>query len=176
MTTLHTQHKQKTNAQPRRQFILDLQSWLEEKIAQDHDIILTRDCNDTYNPDQPGTIHHLPYTHGIALLHKTHDGKLSTLLASCGLVDPLAGHHSTCPFPASHIRGSERIVYTFTTSRIEPAVVASGCLPFYSLFNSDHKSYYLDFDPKLLFADPAYEIASPEYRTLQLNNPKLIQQ
>ena len=57
---------------------------------------------------------------------------------------------------------------------IDTAVKASGCLSFYSLFDSDHRCYYVDFDAKLLFSDPAYEIAPRSYRKLRLHDPKRI--
>ncbi len=46
---------------PRRQFIMDLQAWIEHLIHTEHDIILSMDANEPYNPDIPGTVHSLPY-------------------------------------------------------------------------------------------------------------------
>ena len=106
----------------------------------------------------------------------SHNGKLSTLVASCGLKDPLALQHSSRPFPASHIQGSKRTDFIFVTPRLQPAVLASGSLAFHSLFHSDHRAYYVDFDALLMFADPAYDIAPPSYRHLQLSDPRLINQ
>jgi hypothetical protein len=57
---------------------------------------------------------------------------------------------------------------------IDMAVKASGRLSFHSLFNSDHRGYYVDFDAKLLFSDPAYEIAPRSHRKLRLHDPKLM--
>jgi hypothetical protein len=81
--------------------------------------------------------------------------------------------HASCPFPASHIRGSKRIDFLLVTPRLCPAVLNSGSLAFHSLIHSDHRAYYLDFDALLLFADPAYEISLPSYRRLQLSDPRL---
>jgi hypothetical protein len=55
-----------------------------------------------------------------------------------------------------------------------PAVLASGCLSSHSLFNSDHRAYFLDLDPTIIFSDPAYEITRPPYRQLRLHDPRLI--
>jgi hypothetical protein len=90
---------------PRRQFILDLQSWLENLINTEHDIILSMDAKDTYNPEVPGTPQPLIYTPDKLTMSKAHDGKLATLVASCGLKDPLASQHPERPFPASYFRG-----------------------------------------------------------------------
>jgi hypothetical protein len=60
------------------------------------------------------------------------------------------------------------------TPTIMSAVLASGCLSSNSIFNSDHRAYFLDLDPIILFSDPAYEIARPVYRQLRLHDPRLI--
>jgi len=102
LTTLQQQHKQSLSATPRRQFMLDLQSWLAHHIQAQYDIILAMDANCTYNPDIPGTAHPLQYTQGVPNMDKQHDGSLSTLIAKFGLTDPLARQHCSCPFPPSH--------------------------------------------------------------------------
>jgi hypothetical protein len=75
---------------PRRQFILDLQSWIEHLIHTNHNVILSMDANEPYNPIIPSTAKPLQYKQGKHTLDKGHDGKLSTLIATCGLCDPLA--------------------------------------------------------------------------------------
>jgi len=160
-------------SQPRRQFILDLQGWLQTKIDDGHELIVSMDANDTYNPDTPGVAHPVTYHPDRPTLSPTHNGKLGTLITSCGLRDPLALQHESRPFPASHIRGSQRIDFILVTPGILPAVTCSGSLGFQSLFHSDHRAYYVDFDAVQLFSDPAYEIASPCHRKLQLSDPRL---
>jgi hypothetical protein len=124
------------------------------------------DANESYDPDVSTSPCPLPYTHGIPTIHQNHDGKLSTLISTCGLKDPLARQHSTRPFPPSYIRGSEGIDYISVSQGIFPAVKSSGCLSQHAVFQSDHRAYFIDLDPVLLFSDPAYEISSPTYRKL----------
>jgi hypothetical protein len=128
----------------------------------------------SYDPDTTSSSHPLPYTPGIPMLDKKHDGKLATSVATCGLVDPLARQHSSRPIPPSHDRGSERIDFIFITPSIMPAVLSSGCLSSHSIFNSDHRAYFLDLDPTIIFSNPAYKIARPAYRQLWLHDPRLI--
>jgi len=82
LTHLHQLHKQQVTANPRRQFILDLQSRIQCKVESGHDIILALDANATYNPDTPGSPHPLQYKEGIPTLDKKHDAKLSTLIST----------------------------------------------------------------------------------------------
>ncbi len=126
---------------PHRQFILDLQAWLEYLINTDHEIILALDSNEPYNPDIPSGQHPLPYESGKLTQDETHDGKLATLIATCGLQDPLAAQHPERPFPASYFRGKNRIDYILVTPRLKPAVLHTGSLPLYSLFQGDHRPY-----------------------------------
>ncbi len=61
LSQMHREHEQHLIAQPRRQFILDLQGWLSDKIEGGHELIVSMDANDTYNPDLPGTPHPVEY-------------------------------------------------------------------------------------------------------------------
>jgi hypothetical protein len=107
-------------------------------------------------------------------MSKTHDGKLATLVASCGLKDPLALQHQDRPFPASYFRGKNRIDFIFVTPRLLPAVERSGSLPYYSMFQGDRRPYYLDLTASIVFADNTYEIACPKGRGLQLHDPRIV--
>jgi hypothetical protein len=55
LSRLHREHNQHGAAQPRRQFILDFQGWLESRIDDGHELIVGMDVNDTFSPDAPGT-------------------------------------------------------------------------------------------------------------------------
>jgi hypothetical protein len=159
---------------PHRQFILDLQAWLEHLISTDHEIILALDANEPYNPDISASHHPLSYEMGQLTRDKNHDGKLATLIATCGLQDPLATQHPERPFPASYFRGKNRIDYILVTPRLTSAVLRSGSLPLYSLFQGDHRPYYIDLDATIAFEDNAYEISRPQGRGLQLKDPRIV--
>jgi len=158
-----------------RQFFLDLQSWLEHLIDQDHQIILCLDANSTYDLDQYHEACPLTYVPGSPTQSNRHDGKLGTLIATCHFSDPLARQHSTRPFPASNVRGTECIDFILTSPSLFSLVLRSGCLPQYSVFNSDHHTYYVDFDASLLFSDPTYEISRPIARPLWVQDPRLVE-
>jgi hypothetical protein len=176
LTHLHVRHIQHINANPRHQFILDLQAWLEHRIHLGQDIILCMDANGTYDLDNSVSSHSLKYVEGVPTIDHKHDGKLSTLISTCHLLDPLAHHHSTRPFPASHIRESQQIDFILTTPNIFPTAIASGSMSQHFLFRSDHRTYYVDFSAEALFSDTAYEIQPAIHRRLRLNDPRLIQQ
>jgi hypothetical protein len=107
-------------------------------MTENHEIILSMDANLSYDPDTTVPAHPLVYTPGIPTLDRTHDGKLATLIATCGLVDPLARQHSSRPIPPSHDRGSDRIDFMLVSPNLMSAVLSSGCLSSHTIFNSDH--------------------------------------
>jgi len=111
-----------TPPNPRRQFMLDLQAWIESLQSEQHQIILCLDANETYDPDQEYLSHPLPFNPERLTVATAYNGKLSTLVTSCGLCLPLAQQHSTRPFPASHISGRNQIDFIFVSRSIQNAV------------------------------------------------------
>lgn len=173
---LQTKHLDKNNLtvpQPHRQFILDLQAWLQNLQSQGHQIILNLDNNeDLYHLD--GSIHPLPYNPDLSTSDKLHNGSLSTLIMTCGLIDILAIQHSSRPFPPTYIRGRKRINYMLISASLQNTVECSGILPYGSLFAGDHHPCFLDFDANLLFAGPTSPLAPACQCSLQLTDPRQI--
>lgn len=166
LSSLHRDQHINAPPDPRCQFILDLQSWSEHLHSEGHQFILAMDANETYNPDVVAPKHPLLYNASSLTVNGQHNGKLSTLVSSCDLCLPLAHHHETRPFPASHIRGRNQIDYIFVSKPLLPAVQHSGVLAHHSLTRGDHRPYYLDFEPAMLFSDPAYNIEPASIRKL----------
>jgi hypothetical protein len=76
---------------PRRQFILDLQAWLEHKIATSHHIILGIDANEDISK-VAGQYCPLTYSTTQPITNKTHNGSLATLLRTCDTPESCPGH------------------------------------------------------------------------------------
>ena len=169
-STFRSEHKT-TQPNPRRQFILDLQAWLEHLITTKHDIILCLDENEDYTQNAKFYTP-LSFTPGKHVTSSTHDGSLSTLVNTCGLIDPLIIHHSMEKPPPTYSRGSNRIDYIFVSMGLQNSAIRSGILPYNHLFVSDHRPCFIDFESSLLFKDPTYKIDPPKRRGLQLSDPR----
>jgi hypothetical protein len=174
LSRLHREQNNLVPPEPRQQFILDLQSWLESLVQEGHQLVVAMDANTVYDPDQEGNRHHLEYQPDKLTVDATHDGKLATLVATCNLCFPLACQHTTRPFPASHIMGRNQIDYIFVSHTLLPAVQRSGVLSHQSLLRGDHRPYYIDLDPAILFSDPAYMIEPASVRQLCLQDPRIV--
>jgi hypothetical protein len=97
LSRLHRENNQRVPPQPRHQFILDFQGWLETRIAEGQELIAGMDTNDSYNPDSSGTPHSLEYTPDLPTVSSSHNGKLETALPAEALRTPW--HYNTPPVP-----------------------------------------------------------------------------
>ena len=158
---------------PRHQFIVDLQAWLETKIASDYSIVLSIDANESLQPTV-GTYTPLNFTLEKPIPIKGHDGTLATLLHTCGLRDPLTIQHTEHPPPPTYNRGKDRIDYIFVSAGLLPAVQRTGIFPYDHIFISDHRPCFIDFDSGILFQDGTPPIAPHIYRGLQTFDPRLV--
>ncbi len=93
-----------TSPNPHRQFVLDLQAWIESLVSKGHSIILSLDNNDVLALSS-GDFHPLVYDPSHHTISPHHDGSLSTLMKSCALTDILGVHHLEHPFPPTYSRG-----------------------------------------------------------------------
>ena len=174
LSRLHREQNIGSPPDPRKQFIIDLQAWLEFLQRDGHHLIVAMDANSVYDPDQEALQHPLSYHKEKLTTSSTHNGKLATLVSTCQLSLPLAIQHETRPFPASHVAGKNQIDYIFVSKALLPAVQRSGVLSHHSLTRGDHRPYYIDLDAALLFSDPAYQIAPATVRQLQLRDPRKV--
>jgi len=137
--------------EPHRQFILDLQAWVQFLQDQGHHIILCLDNNeDLYSTE--GNIQPIPYNPNSHSHSKLHNGSLLSLVNTCGLVEILAIQHSSCPFPPIYIRGKKRLDYILISATLQPIVQHSGILPYNAIFPGDHRPCFIDLNASCLFA------------------------
>ena len=156
-----------------RQFLLDLQAWIEWLINKGHSIILSLDNNEDLSSES-GHFHPLTYNPSSHTISSQHDGTLSSLIKSCGLLDILGEHHPQRPFPSTYSRGKKRLDYILVSSAIAHTVQKSGILPYHSIFQSDHRPCYIDIDANALFSESTVPIVPPCLRQLQLLDPRKV--
>jgi exonuclease III len=167
------EYKWHSSPNPHRQFILDLQAWIESLILDNHAIILALDNNKDLLATA-GQFHPLGSDLTKHVNNQNHDGSLATLATTCGLLDILGEQHPDRPFPSTYSRGKKRLDYLLVSSSIAPSVIRSGILPYNSLFYSDHRPCYIDIDAQLLFQEDTHAIQPPCQRGLQLTDPRIV--
>lgn len=162
--------EQKIN--PRRQSVLDMQLFITRKQREGYFVILSTDGNTNLStakkgfcPVESSTLH---------AFSKDHDGSLLTLANTCGSVDILQLQHKQTSFPATYIRGRNRIDGIFVSYQIVHAVLRTGLTPFHTFFQGDHRAAYVDFSASLLFCSNTYELVRQKGRGLQLRDPRIV--
>jgi hypothetical protein len=150
---------------PQHQMIMDLQAWLEAEVNTGYKIILSIDANEEYKPGK-GNIIPLSYKEGNHIINSNHDGTISTLCHSCGLVDPHTTLQTDLPPPPTYIRGNSRLDYIFISQTLLHSVERAGILPYNSVFEGDHRPCYLDFSAISLFQENDYPLAPLAHRGL----------
>jgi hypothetical protein len=107
---------------------------------------------------------------------KGHEGTLATLVRTCGLIDPLQSQHSNRPPPPTYNRGQDRIDFIFVSTALLPYVNYTGIFPYDSVFMSDHRPCYVDFETVKLFGETTPNIDPPQYRGLRLEDPSIVKE
>jgi hypothetical protein len=165
-------HNISSKPDPHKQFILDLQAWLEMLISEGHSIVLSLDGNeDTTN--FTGNFYPLDYQEGRFIRAPQHDDSIATLCCTCGLKDVLTTQHKP-PYPSTYARSKNRLDYICVSADILSAVQRSGVLPLYSIYMGDHTPCYIDFNASSLFGEDTQQLQPPQLRGLQLRDPRKV--
>jgi hypothetical protein len=116
---------------PRHHLIEDLQGWLDHKTAEGNYIILGIDANEAFDSSR-GNYTPVDYQIGQPISTKGHDGTLSTLVRTSGLVDPLLIHHPDTPPPPTYDRGKDKIDFLFVSTGLLSYIAKTGIFPYFS--------------------------------------------
>jgi hypothetical protein len=173
LSKLHRESRITDDPIPRKQFIMDLQSWIEYKQQENYEFILSLDANESISLQQ-GQYCPLDYAERKPTRGSGHDGSFATLMRTCGLRDPLTLQHPDQPPPSTYSRGTQRIDFILVSSNILSSVLRSGLPPFDSIFFSDDRPSFVDFDATLLFKDSTSQLTPAKWRGLQLQDPRIV--
>jgi hypothetical protein len=75
--------------------------------------------------------------------------------------------------PPSRIPGSSVIDYVYVSEGLLEHVVGIGMLSFDAVFDSDHRTFFLDIDHEYFFGKELDNMAAPQFRQLQLADPRI---
>lgn len=140
------------NPDPRLQFAIDLDSFLEPYAAAGDEILIMGDFNEW--------------------LGSSDDTALKDLIQKYGLHDVLGHYHDTDTEVATYKRGSKRIDYFLATGPLTEAVIRSGMLPFDELYSSDHRGMFLDIDVDAFLGGDPPSLMSRALRGVNSQSPK----
>jgi exonuclease III len=136
---------------PRKQFIIDLDSLITKLRNQGHEILLLLDANESLF-DTNCRIRDLTRKHKLADLHTRKHG--------------LEGQ------PATYIRGKRKIDYIFGSSGVAQNTIRAGITSFDS--TSDHRGLFVDVDLRTILGS-ATPIPAAQHRDLRSSDPKSVE-
>jgi hypothetical protein len=76
--------------------------------------------------------------------------------------------------PPMYKQGSRQIDFMFISRMLVEHVKACGILPFTSIFASDHRPLYIDFNNETLSGHPDFGTERSALRVLKLDAPRLV--
>lgn len=142
---LMLQQEQETQ-DPRTQTIIDLENFIQARIANKEEIILSIEANETIE-DTP-----TPKPNSVR--------SMSENLGLINLTTNSTSHQET------HT-GGRCIDFCFITPNILPSIKAFGYLPYNPITSTDHQPYYLDLKVQTLFAHTPDMPQNPTSRLLK---------
>ena len=148
--------QEKTSPNPRRQFILDMITFVRNKKKLGHDIILSLDANEVIGEETSG---------------------ISKLIHDCGLYDLLdiPELDAEAQLQETFRRGNNRrIDYMLGTQRPRDSIRRRGALAYNDGIISDHRGLFIDFDPAFLFGGSILDPVAPASRGFTSKNDKKV--
>jgi hypothetical protein len=116
-----------TDPRPRKQFILDMQSYLNS-VSDDNYVILALDANES-------------------MIESGSD--IKKLATTCNLVDIYSHiHNDMSDFP-THTNGSKKIDHILCSNNVIPFIEKCGVVKFHEALDSDHRAIFCDISEKL---------------------------
>jgi len=114
------------------------------KRDEGYGIILCKDANKELTDDRQYTP--LQYQLNKPIQPQGHDGSLSTLCKTCGLVDPLTIFHPDNLPPPTYSRGKKRIDFILISAYLLQAAEEAGYLPYHTIVTGNHRPCFLDLN------------------------------
>jgi len=158
---------------PRTQFIINLQAWLEQKSKDGYGIIFNIDANEELT--EHGQFSPLHFQLETPILMNGHDGTLSTLYRTCGLVDPLTIFHPDQPPPATYSRGQKRIDFILVSTYLMHSTERARVLLYGTIFTGDHRPCSIDLNGDMLFNEITPKMGPPTYCGLNSDETRISQ-
>jgi hypothetical protein len=103
----------------------------------------------------------------------TIDGSLKTFVENTGLHTILNTKHGDENVPPTRCPGSSVIYYVYVSDGLLKHVIGIEMLNFDALFDSDHQTLFLDMDFESVFGTELDNMATPQFRKLQLDDPRI---
>jgi hypothetical protein len=156
--------------------MIELEYFTEELNTDGFEVVVFIDANETLDHRVRSQNHDHMYKSDKGFhIDGSIDGSIATYTQNCGLSNILSERHAEygAGIPNTHLRGSKKIDFVFTTACIAPFIQSIGLLDFDFIFRTDHRTFFIDIDMDGFFGSATKKLLAQRLRQLQLEDPKV---
>jgi hypothetical protein len=159
---------------PHRQTMVDLKYFVRELHDEGHEVVVFLDANQNESRCYRPQTHDWKFKSDTGFnIDGTIDGSLKTFVENTGLHNILNIKHGDENVPPTRCPGSSVINYVYVSEVLLKHVIGIGMLSFDAVFDSDHGTFPLDIDFESVFGTELDNMAAPQTRQLQLDDPTI---
>jgi hypothetical protein len=157
-----------------KQTLIDLEYFMEELKTDGFEVAVFIDANESLDHRVRSQNHDNKYKSDKGFhIDGSIDDSIATYTQNCGLSNILSERHaeSGADIPNTHLRGSKQIDFVLTTAGIAPFIQALGLIDFDVIFQTDHRTFFIDIDMAGFFGSATETLPAQRLRQLQLEDP-----
>jgi hypothetical protein len=161
---------------PHKQTMIDLEYFTEELKTDGFEVVVFIDANKPLDHRVCSQNHDHKYKSDNGFhIDDSIDGSIATYTQNCGMSNILSERHaeSGAEIPNTHLRGSEQIDFMLTTAGIALFIQSIGLLDFDVIFQTDHRTFFIDIDMEGFFGSATETLPAQRLRQLQLEDPRV---
>jgi hypothetical protein len=155
-----------------RQTMVDLEYFVKELRDEGHEVVVFMDANQNVSRCYRPQTHDRKFKSDNRFnIDGTIDGSLKKNVQNTGMHNILNTKHGDKNVPPSSFPGSSVIDYVYVSEGLLEHIVGIVMLSFDAVFDSDHRTFFLDIDFDSFFGTELDNMIAPQFRQLQLNDP-----
>jgi hypothetical protein len=159
---------------PHRQTMVDLEYFVIEIRDKGHEVVVFLDANQSESRCYRPKTHDQKSKSDTGFnIGGTIDGSLKTFVENTGLHNILNTKHGDENVPPTRCPGSSVIDYIYVSEGLLEHVIGIGMLNFDAVFDSDHRTFFLDIDFESVFGTDLDNMTAPQFTQLQLDDPRI---
>jgi hypothetical protein len=161
---------------PHRQTMVDLEYFVRELCDEGHEVVVFMDAKQNEARCYRTQTHDRKFKPDSGFnIDGTIDGSLKTFVQNTGLHNILNTKHGDENVPPSRCPEASVIDYVYVLEGLLEHVIGIGMLNFDAVFDSDHRTFFLDIDFESVVCTELDNMAAPQLRQLQLDDPRIVE-
>jgi hypothetical protein len=142
--------------------MVDLEYFVKELRAEGHEVVVFMDANQNESRFYRPQTHDQKFKSDTGFnIDRTIDGSLKTFVQNTGVHNILNTKHGNKNVPPSRSPGLSVIDYVYVSEGLLEQKVGIGMLNFDAVFDSDHRTFFIDIDFESFFGTELDNMTAP---------------